>query len=195
MTRSRRGSMPGDREIRQALVEWISETPCDHERRIIHEFWVPLSHERADVAEINGLLSGFEIKSARDHLGRLDRQVQAFDRLFDTITLVADKRHLPSVSAVSPWWGVIEARPSSQGVDFITVRSAAPNPNRDVSVQVRLLWKSELVSILGVLGHEAARGATRASMQQQLLESSSPEVLESVVRAQLLRRDQLSARW
>src|SRR5450755_4976732 len=49
----------------------------------IYEFWVPLTNERADVVAIGTSLWAFEIKTHRDNLARLPRQVAAYSRLFD----------------------------------------------------------------------------------------------------------------
>src|SRR5262249_24594293 len=47
-----------------------------------YEFWVPRTNERADVAALGSSLWGFEIKTDRDTLSRLPRQVEAYSRLF-----------------------------------------------------------------------------------------------------------------
>ena len=184
----------GDGGVRASLVSWLGAR-AKTQHRLIHEFWVPLSHERADVVEVNGLLCGFEIKSARDHLKRLDRQVGAFNRLFDQITLVADRRHMAFLSGLPAWWGLLEAQPSREGVELVLVRTPSPNPKRELAVQIRLLWKSELAGALGDIGVTPDRHATRAGMQEQLLQAADHEQLEAIIRAKLLARDPATARW
>jgi hypothetical protein len=56
---------------------------ADGVQKTVEEFWVPRSHERADVVVVGGSLDGYEIKSARDGLKRLPRQAVAYGRLFD----------------------------------------------------------------------------------------------------------------
>lgn len=60
---------------------------------IVDELWVPVSHERADVAVIGRGMDGFEIKTERDTLKRLPRQMVAYGRLFDRCTAVVAERH------------------------------------------------------------------------------------------------------
>ena len=77
-------------------------------RFVIDEFWVPVTHERADISVFGSVMEAFEIKSPRDNLNRLPRQVAAYDRIFDLCTLVVAEKHLRrAVEVVSEWWGVI----------------------------------------------------------------------------------------
>src|SRR5665213_2602297 len=60
----------------------------------IYEFWVPRSHERADVVVIGATIEGFEIKTERDSLKRLPRQAEAYTRIFDRCHAVLAHRHV-----------------------------------------------------------------------------------------------------
>jgi hypothetical protein len=78
--------------VRGALrLHALARTPGA--RGALDEVWVPRSNERADVAIIGTRMDGFEIKTERDTLHRLPRQVEAYGRLFDRCTAVVDQRH------------------------------------------------------------------------------------------------------
>lgn len=90
---------------------------------IVDELWVPVSNERADVAVIGRGMDGFEIKTERDTLKRLPRQMVAYGRLFDRCTAVVAERHREHAEDVLPdWWGLTTVHING-GVAFNTVRS------------------------------------------------------------------------
>jgi hypothetical protein len=185
---------PGDPEVRLALTRWLT----DHRSpgRVIQEFWVPLSHERVDVVHVDGLLCAYEIKSGRDRLARLPRQVAAFDRIFDRLVAVADGRHLDSaIKVLPPYWGVTESACESGRVLLVTRREPGPNPLQDSAVLLRLLWRSELIPALKELGLATPAGLARAQMWTELLTRCSARDIKRIVRGALLARDSASRRW
>jgi hypothetical protein len=163
--------------------------------RLLEEFWIPVSHERADVVEVNGLLSGFEIKSARDRLARLPRQVAAFNAVFDRISLVCDGRHLPEAETVIPsWWGLVLVEGREDGVRLHTLREPGVNPDPDAETRLRLLWKAELAAALTAVGGAPAN-LNRDQMRKTLAESVSGDEIARVVRSALISRSPSARRW
>ncbi|WP_197480754.1 sce7726 family protein [Rhodococcus sp. EPR-157] len=70
-----------------------------------------------DVAVVNGALSGFELKSARDTLRRLPKQIEIYSRVLDHAVLVVADNHLDSAMSLVPdWWGVVSAQGSAGAV-------------------------------------------------------------------------------
>jgi len=60
---------------------------------------------------INGELHGFELKSERDTLARLEDQAELYSQVFDRMTLIIAKRHLEkAVPKIPRWWGIIAAQ-------------------------------------------------------------------------------------
>jgi hypothetical protein len=161
----------------------------------MEEFWIPLSHERADVVEVDGLLSGFEIKSARDTLARLPRQAEAFSAVFDRVSLVCDARHLSAAVDVIPgWWGVVLVEGEADAVALRRLREPELNPRPDHEMRLRLLWKAELAAALRGLGVRPGR-MDRAAMRRTLREQASPAQLAAIVRSALLHRPAAARRW
>ena len=63
----------------------------DKKVRIIEELGVKHGTARVDIAVVNGIMHGYEIKSDKDTLQRLPRQISTFNPIFDQLTLVVGK--------------------------------------------------------------------------------------------------------
>jgi hypothetical protein len=160
----------------------------------IDEFWVPLSHERADLALVGRDLRGFEIKTERDTLRRLPRQVMAYGRVFDRCTVVVATRHVErAIAQIPEWWGVTEVSVNGH-VNFSHIRSARQNTALDPETLVRLLWRSELTRALDMLGISSPPSVSRGKMWQTLLDRADLSELRSIVRKALRHRDGSDAR-
>lgn len=186
---------PGDPDIRSALLRRLKAGHDAVPTRLIEEFWIPVSHERADVVEVNGLLSGFEIKSARDGLARLPRQVAAFNAVFDRMSLVCDSRHLSGAAALVPsWWGVILVEARGEAIWLQALREPGANPDPDPEARLRLLWKGELAAALTAGGLPCAN-QNRAQMRSTLAERVTADEIARIVRSALLSRPLDARRW
>ena len=161
---------------------------------LVEEFWVPATCERADLAVVGEQLWGFEIKSSRDSLRRLPRQVEAFSRLFDHCTAVLATRHLGLGAELVPnWWGVIDA--GVEADDPLTwLRRPNVNPGVDMELLVQLLWRDEAARALGDLGIVAPPQLGRRAMWRLLLAEGDAKQLQERVRAAILTRDPEGAR-
>ena len=70
---------------------------------IAAEFQFDFGRRRADLACLqDGLLYGYEIKSAFDKLDNLQRQMDSYRLIFDYIYVVCDRKHLASVRKIIP---------------------------------------------------------------------------------------------
>src|SRR5689334_4538281 len=61
----------------------------------IDELGLCRGQARVDVAVVNGVLHGYEIKSDRDSLRRLQSQVALYSKVLELATLVVTDRYLP----------------------------------------------------------------------------------------------------
>jgi len=57
---------------------------------------------KADLVILNGTSTVYEVKSERDSLSRLERQVAAYDRVFARVYVIAGEKHVPAVIASVP---------------------------------------------------------------------------------------------
>lgn len=178
------------REQLFAVAEEAAGSPC----AFIEEFWVPASNERVDLSAVGDQLWAFEIKSPRDSLKRLPRQVEAFSRLFDRCTAVLATKHLAGgTQLLPPWWGVIEAG-EQVGDALEWRRRPAANPEVDLALLVRLLWREEAADLLTELGIAAPDRLGRQAMWRLLLREADPPRLRQCIRMTLRTRDHRLAR-
>jgi hypothetical protein len=141
-------------------------------------------HVRVDVAVIGAELHAYEIKSEADSLRRLPAQVGGFGAVFDYCSLVVAPRHVDAAIGIVPaWWGVTVV--GTEEPTFTRLRAAKPNPQVDIALAVRLLWRDEVEHALLTEGITPDYVAGRAGMWQQLLEALDEATLRATVRTAL----------
>jgi len=176
--------------IRSALKEVLKKKHAkDKELRIIDELGVKHGSVRIDIAVINGIMHGYEIKSDRDTLARLPEQTAEFNTVFDQLTLVVGKQHLyQAIHIVPDWWGITIARINAKGkVIFQTIREPEDNKEQDKVSMARLLWREEALRILEE--HDQAygiRSKPREFVYQRLADILETDILKEKVRKTLL---------
>jgi hypothetical protein len=179
--------------VREALRRRVL-TETAGARDLVDEFWMPRSNERADLAVIGRWMDGFEIKTDRDSLQRLPRQAVAYGRVFDRCTAVVAEKHTDRAVHILPeWWGIMTAH-VNVSVSFVMVRKAHRNREVDADILVRLLWRDEAFRALVSLGAEPDPKASRQSLWQALLNSTTLTQLRALVRRALVSRDPADAR-
>jgi len=145
-----------DKIIRAALravleedVKKINLNDNNHSK-IFEEFGIRHGLARIDIAVINGIMHGYEIKSDRDTLKRLSEQMNEYNGVFDKITLVVGKCHLyNAINIIPDWWGIVIAKIDiNKNVVFHTIREADYNPEQKGVSIARLLWREEALKIL-----------------------------------------------
>lgn len=144
-----------DKNIRLALRKVLEKELAEyratgHNAEIFDELGVRHGTARIDIAIINGIMHGYEIKSDRDTLERLPEQIKEFSAVFDKLTLVVGKQHLyQAVQMIPDWWGVIVAKfDANNHVIFQTIREPENNKEQVGISIARLLWREEALKIL-----------------------------------------------
>jgi len=176
--------------IRSALKEDLEKRHAqDKELRIIEELGIQHGSVRIDIAVINGIMHGYEIKSDRDTLERLPGQMTEFNAVFDRITLVVGKQHLyRAIHVVPDWWGITIAKINTGGkVVFQTIRKPEDNKKQDKISIARLLWREEALRILEE--HDQAGGVRskpREFVYKRLADVLTADILRERVRKTLL---------
>lgn len=122
----------------------------DKHVRIIDELGLHHGDARVDIAVVNDVMHGYEIKSDQDTLFRLPEQIQVYNSVFDKMTLVVGKSHLyEAIKIVPDWWGVVVAKTDTNGnVIFNTIRKEETNKAQNQLSVARLLWREEALRIL-----------------------------------------------
>jgi hypothetical protein len=180
-----------EQAIRAAVTNHVLRN-AGKNAQAIYEFWVPRSYERADIAIVGNALHGFEIKSGRDSLKRLPRQVAAYSRVFDLNEAIVAPRHVERALDVVPdWWGL---RVAHDDGPIDKVRPAAVNTQVDAEVLVRLLWRREAFEVAANLDPTVDPRAARHQLWSLVLDALDLENLKATVRRVLLARDPTTAR-
>jgi hypothetical protein len=185
-----------DRDIRPAL---LSRLMVQHSREVdtvvLEELGLCRGQVRVDLAVVNGLIHGYEIKSDRDSLRRLVGQVDLYSRVLDRATLVVGERHLPEALEIVPmWWGILRVETISRSRRFKTVRRGRQNPGRDARSLVELLWLDDAVAMLE--RRHAARGIKgkpRRAVWDRVCEHFDVNEIAAAVRTHLKARATQSA--
>ena len=181
-----------DQQIRTLLIkELLKLHKIDPIFRIIEELGINHGSTRVDIAVVNGVMHGYEIKSDRDTLDRLPQQAESYNAVFDKMTLVVGLSHLyEAIYIVPDWWGIILARESSDGkLYFSTIREPEQNTAQDSVCMARLLWTDEALKILE--NFDCAKGfktKTRAVIYQRLADQIDQKTLNDRIREQLFSR-------
>ena len=144
-------SPTNDLMIRTLLRGGLKEKHSKDKRvRIIEELGVHHGNARVDIAVVNGIMHGYEIKSDLDTLLRLPEQIEVYNSVFDKMTLVVGKSHLyEAIKMIPDWWGVIVAKADKNGVvTFNTIREEEINEDQNKLSVAKLLWREEALGIL-----------------------------------------------
>lgn len=181
-----------DSDVRGAVKDWLgAQYAHDPHTRIVEEMGIWSGSVRVDIAVINGELQGFELKSERDTLARLENQAELYNQVFDRVTLVTAKRHIDKAASIIPrWWGVACATMQPDGpLTLRTIRRARKNPNVEPIQLARLLWRAEALAILEKRGlSRGFKSRTAEIIAERLIQVLSLAELSTEVREMLKSR-------
>lgn len=181
-----------DRLIRDSFHRQVlNRLRAAPETLILNELGLRHGKCRADIAIVNGRLTGYEIKSDEDSLKRLEEQVQFYSAVFDRASVITGTRHLDAVlSRLPKWWGVVLCKARRDGaVGFRAIRRADLNVHLDPIAIAQLLWKSEAAEILKSLGEPSnVLRECRSILYERLAAAIDLPQLQQRVREYLRKR-------
>ena len=175
-------------DIRTALCAMLQKRHASEPRTVlIEELGICQGRARIDIAVVNTLLHGYEIKSDRDSLRRLPSQVKMYSKVVDKATIVVGYRHLAeSLESVPDWWGVLKVEWGSDGVQFKTIRRECVNPQIEARSLVELLWRDDAISFLEQRGTaRGLRSKPRRMVWDKICERFEVDEISAAVRSQL----------
>lgn len=137
-------------DIRNYLVNGLERRfENDSHTLIVEEFGLCQGDARIDLAVIDGALYGYEIKSDKDTLKRLERQLSIYEKVLDFVMLIVSPRHLVAAERMIPdWCGMCQVEGQSGSIIMTEIRAMRENRNVDASALVQLLWKDEAFDVL-----------------------------------------------
>lgn len=181
-----------DSDIRKELHVRISKDyDINSDTLILDELGILNGAYRVDVAVINGILHGYEIKSDLDTLERLPAQEKAYSRVFDKTTLIVGESHLHQAKEIIPeWWGIkVVTTKKDQSIKIKTIRKDKVNKHIDPLSLVKLLWKTEVVNILSSKGYSSnSLRYPKARLYEILIKELNIKELKKIVRETLKHR-------
>ena len=147
---SKQVDLIGDAEIRRALRLKLA---IDHENQpdtvFIEELGICRGQGRVDMVVVNSAVHGYEIKSNRDSMRRLESQVEKYSKVLERATIVVGDRHLDAALDIVPdWWGVLLFQDGPKSSRFKSVRRSKKNPLIVSRSLVELLWLDEAIAFL-----------------------------------------------
>ena len=180
-----------DKTIRPTLRSYLENKYRDNQKiTIIDELGVNHGSSRVDMAVMDGIIHGYEIKSDKDSLLRLPLQIEAYNAVFSSVTIVTGRHHLEAVIDMVPeWWGILLAKHSSAGVALSEIRDCLPNDSQNPIALARLLWRDEALGILQELNEaKGFRSKPRGVIYEKLASLLDTKTLQELVQKILLSR-------
>lgn len=164
----------------------------DGKVRMIEELGVNHGAARIDIAVVNGIMHGYEIKSDQDTLQRLPEQANVFSSVFDRMTLVVGKTHLyDAINIIPDWWGIVVAKINVNGsVVFNIIREGEKNKEQVGLSIAQLLWREEALQILEEQNKaDSVRYKPRKLIYKRLVDILDVETLKQQVNTLLISRE------
>lgn len=183
-----------DLDIRRALHDELTLAyGSDPDTLIVDELGLCQGDARVDVAVVNGVLTGYEIKSPADTLARLPRQAVVYGRTLDRVIVIAGENHLPEIAKLIPeWWGLRAAVERDGRVMFEDRRDPGENPDVDPLALVQLIWRDEALEALNERGlGRGLQSKPRRVLWQRLVAELSLQELKDLIRQTIRVRE----RW
>lgn len=142
-----------DKDLRDlTLKDLYQKHGAENDTKIINEMGLINGESRIDIAVVNGILHGYELKSESDNLLRLPRQIQNYNRIFERMTLVVDRKYVEEVKEIIPdWWGIMTVRQDKTGLREL--RKGRRIKTQDEAALLNLLWKEEYDGLIDLLGY------------------------------------------
>jgi hypothetical protein len=181
-----------DFAIRSALhAQKLSRAKRRANTLVIDELGLAHAKCRIDIAVINGCIHGYEIKSAKDNLDRLSTQLGIYRQSLQKLTFVAAPKHIVRIMSRAPdWCGVIEAEQGPRGgISFHVLRNAVSNPEADPIMIAHLLWRDEVIHLLGRAGY-ASKDLRRPRKQlyEMLCDAMTLSEITNAIRSVMVQR-------
>lgn len=180
-----------DIDIREALHKGeLKGFHDDENSKVIEELGIMWGSNRADIAVVNGKLWCYEIKSEADSFYRLEQQLEAYNRVFDKISLVIHDKHLDKFKKLRlpKHIGTYIVSGKRGQLSIQERRKPAFNHKVDAYSLAHLLWREESVEILQAKGIRGVSSLKRQLLCSKLAEELPLEDLKTEVRSSLKTR-------
>ena len=179
-----------DEQMRSILFEYYEEK--GKRLRFFEEFRLGRK-TRADALLVTETeIIGFEFKSDKDTLTRLEHQIHDYERFCDRNYLVTGQKFKEKAPEEIPeHWGIyVVYLDDEETIQLECVRKAQPNSKRmRLHNQLRLLWRSELIPIIRKHSLGGVTKKNKLELVRTLEHNLSKEVQRQELLEALIERD------
>jgi putative phage regulatory protein len=182
-----------DSNIRKVLYsEFLKEkkfTKNPEDTIVIDEFSSSYSSARIDISVLNGSLHGYEIKSERDTLERLPKQIEYYTKIFEYITVVTTDKYTEKIIEIVPdFFGIFLIEKKKNKLKLKKIRNSKKNKNIDYFELTKLLWKEELKEILKENDIKKVSSLTRLELTKKVFENIPQNIIKKFVLTKIKNR-------
>ena len=179
-----------DEQMRSILFEYYEEK--GKRLRFFEEFRLGRK-TRADALLVTETeMIGFEFKSDKDTLNRLEHQIHDYERFCDRNYLVTGQKFKEKAPEEIPeHWGIyVVYLDDEETIQLECVRKAQPNSKRmRLHNQLRLLWRSELIPIIKKYKLGGVTKKNKLELVRTLEHNLSKEIQRQELLEALIERD------
>ena len=179
-----------DEQMRSILFEYYEEK--GKRMRFFEEFRLGRK-TRADALLITETeVIGFEFKSDKDTLNRLEHQIHDYERYCDRNYLVTGQKYIEKAPEEIPeHWGIyLIYINDEETIQLECIRKAQPNTKRmRLHNQLRILWRSELIPIIKKYKLGGVTRKNKLELVRTLEHNLTKEVQKQELLEALIERD------
>ncbi|MBQ9764585.1 MAG: MmcB family DNA repair protein [Lachnospiraceae bacterium] len=181
-----------DKDMREILFDYYEMT--NERLRFFEELCIGKSRADAILVKEDRII-GFEIKSDKDNLLRLETQMKDYTRFCDECYIVTGDKHVNELPEVIPdFYGIIKIyRDDSDELAIEVVREATKDPKeskrRKIKHQMALLWRSEITRIAKANNVKPISKKSKPKIAMMLADAMEYDELRRAICDELIERD------
>lgn len=151
---------------------------------IFFEYPFHFGRRRADIICVeDGMIVGYEIKSAFDRIDRLKDQLESYTQLFDFVYVICDSKHISAVRKITParigiyectLRGIKRIRKASQIKNFDSITTLDAIPMDSLRKQFKTSGKSKL-EICHKISNTQKRSDIKSSFRKHIIHKYSDQ--------------------
>ena len=179
-----------DEQMRSILFEYYEEK--GKRMRFFEEFRLGRKTRADALLVTESEMIGFEFKSDKDTLARLEHQIHDYERFCDRNYLVTGQKYIEKAPEELPeHWGIyLVYLDNEETLQLECIRKAKPNSKRmRLHNQLRLLWRSELIPIVKKYKLGGVTKKNKLELVRTLEHNLSKEIQQQELLEALIERD------
>ena len=179
-----------DEQMRSILFEYYEEK--GKRMRFFEEFRLGRKTRADALLVTESEMIGFEFKSDKDTLARLEHQIHDYERFCDRNYLVTGQKYIEKAPEELPeHWGIyLVYLNDEETLQLECIRKAKPNSKRmRLHNQLRLLWRSELIPIIKKYKLGGVTKKNKLELVRTLEHNLSKEIQQQELLEALIERD------